>query len=127
MKLRRELGFVSRQIRALVVGKSDCLATPVPVDRKDKLRDICQANQKYSRQRSAFTAVTTDNGAMVVRLFQDTSEAWPQGEYGCFETWTQAQGFASILNRAYGLDAVEARHIVVSAILAAASCTRQKP
>ena len=110
MKLWRELGFVRRQIRALVAGKSDCLATPV-----------------VTEQRSVFAAVTTDNGAIVVRLFEDTSEAWPHGEYGCFETWTQAQGFASMLNRAYGLDPVEARHIVVSASLAAASCTGQKP
>jgi hypothetical protein len=51
---------------------------------------------------------------------------WPQQGYGCFETWTQAQSFASMLNQKYGIDPVEARHIVVSASLAAASSGRQK-
>jgi hypothetical protein len=62
---------------------------------------------------------------MVVRVLADTSHVWPQQEYGCFETWTQAQVFASMLNEKYSVDPVEARHIVVSASLAAES-SRQK-
>jgi hypothetical protein len=76
-------------------------------------------------QRSAFAVVTTQEGAIVARVLADTSDVWPQQEYGCFETWTQAQGFASMLNQKYGIDPVEARHIVVSANLAAES-SRQK-
>lgn len=126
MKLSRELALVSRQIRALVAGKSGCLAMPAPVDRRNQPTDVCQANQKHARQRSAFAAVTTENGAVVVRVLLDTPRVWPQREYGYFETWTQAQGFANMLNQAYGLDPVEAQHIVVSASLAAAKSSRQK-
>jgi hypothetical protein len=77
-------------------------------------------------QRSAFAVVTTQEGAIVVRVLADTPDVWPQQEYGCFETWTQAQGFASMLNQRYGIDPVEATHIVVSASLAAASSSKQK-
>ncbi len=77
-------------------------------------------------QRSAFAVVTTQEGAIVVRVLADTPDVWPQQEYGCFETWTQAQGFASMLNQRYGIDPVEAMHIAVSASLAAASSSKQK-
>jgi hypothetical protein len=77
------------------------------------------------QRRSAFAAITTQEGAVVVRVLADTSDVCPQQEYGCFETWTQAQVFASMLNEKYGIDPVEARHIVVSASLAAES-SRQK-
>jgi hypothetical protein len=77
------------------------------------------------QRRSAFAAITTQEGAVVVRVLADTSDVWPQQEYGCFETWTQAQGFASMLNQKYGIDPVEARHIIVSASLATGS-SRQK-
>lgn len=56
---------------------------------------------------------------MVVRLVKDTAAVWPQEEYGSFETWTQAQDFANLLNQSNGIDVVEARYIVVSARLAA--------
>ncbi len=126
MKLSRELAVVSRQIHALVAGKSHCLAMPAPGNRRNYLTDGCKASQKHTGQRSAFAAVTTENGAVVVRVLQDSSGMWPQNEYGCFETWTQAQGFASLLNQAYGIDPVEAQHIVVSASLAAARSSKQK-
>jgi hypothetical protein len=77
------------------------------------------------QRRAAFAAITIQEGAMVVRVLADTSDVWPQQEYGCFETWTQAQVFASMLNEKYGVDPVEARQIVVSASLAAES-SRQK-
>jgi hypothetical protein len=70
---------------------------------------------------SAFAAETTDAGPMVVRLVKDTAAVWPHEEYGRFETWTQAQDFANLLNQRNGIDAVEARYIVVSARLAAQS------
>lgn len=76
-------------------------------------------------RRSAFAAISTQEGAVVVRVRADSSAVWAQQEYGCFETWTQAQVFASMLNEKYGIDPVEARHIVVSASLAADS-SRQK-
>jgi hypothetical protein len=77
------------------------------------------------QRRSAFAAITTQEGAIVVRVLADTPDVWPQQKYGCFETWTQAQVFASMLNEKYGIDPVEARRIVVSASLAAES-SRQK-
>ncbi len=125
-KLSRELALVSRQIRGLMAGKSHCLAMPAPVNRRNHLTNGRKANQTHTGQRSAFAAVTTESGAVVVRVLQDSSGVWPQNEYGCFETWTQAQGFASMLNQAYGIDPVEAQHIVVSASLAAATSGRQK-
>jgi len=113
MKLSRELATVSRQIRAVVVGKPRCLPMRAPVK--------ANKNGARARQRSAFAAVATEDGAVVVRVLQDTSGVWPQKEYGRFETWTQAQGFASVLNQRYGIDPIEAQHIVVSATLAAAT------
>jgi hypothetical protein len=77
------------------------------------------------QRRSAFAAITIQKGAMVVRVLADASDVWPQQQYACFDTWTQAQVFASMLNEKYGIEPVEARHIVVSASLAAES-SRQK-
>jgi len=121
MKLSRELATVSRQIRALVVGKPRCLPMPAPAKAATNGMGGCQANETRIRQRSAFAAVATEDGAVVVRVLKDKSGTWPQKEYGRFETWTQAQGFASMLNQRYGLDPIEAQHIVVSASLAAAT------
>jgi hypothetical protein len=74
----------------------------------------------------AFAARATDNGAVVVRVFENTSLVCPQKEYGRFDTWTQAQVFASLLNQEYGIDPAEARYIVVSATLAACKSAKQK-
>jgi hypothetical protein len=126
MKLSQELASVSRQIRGLVGGKARCLAMPAPGKSSKHRTNGCKANGKHARQRSAFAAVATENGAVVVRVLEDTSEAWPQKEYGRFETWTQAQGFATMLNQRYGIDPVEAQHIVVSASLAGARSSKQK-
>ena len=70
-------------------------------------------------QRFAFTAVMTANGAVVARVLERTYGSWPQQQYGCFETWTQAQKVATVLNESYGIDAIEAQHIVISSSLAA--------
>src|SRR5258706_11186861 len=121
-KLSREVASVSRQIRALIAGKAHCVAMPSPAKRGDLLSE----GHRTSRQGSAFAAVNVENGAVVVRVRKDTSEVWPQTEYGRFETWTQAQSFATMLNQRYGLDIMEAQHIIVSASLAAATSREEK-
>lgn len=122
MKLSRDLDGLSREIRALVVGTAQCLTMAAPTRREGHLG----RKNETSKQRFAFAAVNTENGAFVARVREDTSQVWPQNEYGRFETWTQAQGFAAILNQRYGLDVIEVQHIVVSAGLAAAKSRRQK-
>jgi hypothetical protein len=122
MKLSRELLGVSREIRALVVGTARCLTMPARTRREGPLG----RKNETSRQRFAFAAVNTENGAFVARVREDTSQVWPQNEYGRSESWTQARGFAGTLNQRYGLDVVEAQHIVVSASLAAAKGRGQK-
>lgn len=122
MKLSRELVGVSREIRALVVGTTNCLTVAAPTKREGHLG----RKNETSRPRSAFVAVNAENGAFVARVREDTSQVWPQKEYGRFETWTQAQGFAAILNQRYGLDVIEVQHIVVSAGLAGAKSRGQK-
>jgi hypothetical protein len=126
MKLSRELVSVSRQIRALVLGKKHCLAMPAPVNRNNHPTNGFKAKGTHAGPCSAFAAISTENGAVVVRVLKDKSGVWPQKEYGRFETWTQAQGFATMLNQRYGIDPVEAQHIVVSASLAAARSRKQK-
>jgi hypothetical protein len=120
-KLSRELASVSRQICALVLGKAGCIAMPAPAR-------VCNplSEGRTSGQRSAFAAVNVENGAVVVRVRKDTSAVWPQNQYGRFETWTQAQSFATMLNQRYGIDIMEAQHIVVSASLAADTSREQK-
>ena len=116
MKLSRELAAVSNQIRGLVSGEADCLAMPTPTDAGSQVGTDSKGQD--ARERFAFTAVITESGAEVVRVQADTSALWPQQEYGCFETWTQAQDFATVLNQTHGIDPMEAQHIVVSANLA---------
>ena len=82
--------------------------------------------RRTSGQRSAFAAVNVENGAVIVRVRKDTSAVWPQSEYGRFETWTQAQSFATMLNQRYGIDIMEVQQIVVSASLAADTSREQK-
>lgn len=118
MKLSRELAAVSHQIRGLVVGEARCLAMPAPADAGNQAGSDFKVKGQETRERFAFTAVITKTGAEVVRVVADTSALWPQQEYGSFETWTEAQDFATVLNQAYGIDPIEAQHIVVSANLA---------
>src|ERR1700675_5200386 len=61
------------------------------VKRRNYLTNGCKANRIHAGQRSAFAAVSTENGAVVVHVLQDSSGVWLQNEYGYFETWTQAQ------------------------------------
>ena len=119
MKLSQELETVSDQIRAKVDGKALCVATSAPAVASRRRVNGGKLQGANARQRFAFTAVMTENGAVVVRVWEETSGIWPQQEYGRFETWTQALEFATILNQSYGIDLMEAQHIVVSANLAA--------
>jgi len=101
-------------------GTAPCLSMPAPPKRGGQL----SRKNETSRRRFAFAAVNTENGAFVARLREDTPEVCPQKEHGRFETWTQAQGFAAILNQKYGLDGIEVQCIEVSAGLAAAKAGR---
>jgi hypothetical protein len=116
MKLSQELASMVRQLRSLMLSKIQFS----PPD-QNSIYGVSLRKRAQGSRRSAFSAVPTEDGAVVVLVLQDTIGAWPQKEYGYFETWTQAQEFAGMLNDRFGLDPVEARHIVVSAILAAAN------
>jgi hypothetical protein len=119
MKLSRELAAMSNQIRGLSAGKAPYLAMPTPVDaRRNLAENNSTVGATEARQPFAFTAVITETGAMVVRVVADTAGFCPQEEYGCFETWTEAQDFAAVLNQTHGIDPMEAQYIVVSASLA---------
>jgi hypothetical protein len=119
MRLSRELAAMSNQIRGLSAPGAPCLVMPAPVDaRGNHVGNNSKASATEARQRFAFTAVITETGAVVARVLADTSAFCPQEEYGCFETWTQAQDFATVLNQTYGIDPMEAQYIVVSASLA---------
>jgi hypothetical protein len=119
MKLSRELASVSSLIRGLVAGKAPSVAVPMPVDTG---RSHEGNNRKVSETetggRFAFAASVTETGAVIVRVLADTSAACHQEEYGRFETWTQAQDFATVLNQMYGIQPMEAQHIVIGAALA---------
>lgn len=119
MKLSRELAAMSNQIRGLSAHREPCLVMPAPVDaRRNHGRNNSKASATEARERFAFTAVITGTGARVVRVVADTSGFCPQEEYGCFETWTEAQDFATVLNQRCGIEPMEAQYIVVSASLA---------
>ena len=121
-ELSRQLASLSRQIRSLLGDQAHCIAMPTPAKRASLLSQ----SHRHPGQCSAFAAVNDESGAIVVRVRKDTSAVWPQKEYGHFETWTQAQSFAATLNQRYGIDVLEAQHIVVSAKLAAAASRAQK-
>jgi hypothetical protein len=118
-KWSRELAAGSNQIRGLVIGKARCVAMPARADaRSDRARNHGQVSETEGGQRFAFTAVIKEAGAVVVRVLADTPALWPQEEYGYFETWTEAQSFASVLNQTFGIDPNEAQHVIISASLA---------
>lgn len=99
----------------------------------DRGSEVClaalemEAESGQSREATgfAFAARVTRDGAVVVRVRRNSPRVWPLEEYGHFETWTQAQVFAGLLNRELGIDPVEARCIVISASLAA--CAAAQP
>src|ERR1700674_2725171 len=90
-------------------------------------RELAVVSRQIRILAAAFAAVSTENGAVVVHVLQDSSGVWLQNEYGYFETWTQAQGVRQhAQSSVWHLIRVEAQHIVVSASLAAASSSKQK-
>jgi hypothetical protein len=91
--------------------------------RGSKSRDRYPAAE--AQERFAFTAIIREEVAMVVRVVAATGVFRPQQEYGHFETWTEAQAFAALLNHLNGIELVEAQQIVVSATLAS-RCMDQK-
>ena len=94
-----------------------CLA-PVEMD--------AQKGQSSKAHGFAFAARGTRDGAVVVRVSKNSPRVWTLEEYGRFDTWTQAQVFAGLLNREYGIDPVEARCIVISASLAASAAAKPR-
>jgi len=118
MKLSRELVAVSDQIRALTESNSRVASLPL---RKawDGLNGDCELDETNSDPQFAFTAIISEKGAVIARVEANSSVMRLQPEYGCFETWTQAQDFAGVLNQSYGIGLFEAQHIIVSANLAA--------
>ncbi len=119
MKLSRELAAMSNHIRGLSAGKAPYLVIPAPVDaRGNDAGNNSKVCSIEARQPFAFTAVITETGALVARVVADTAGFCPQEEYGCFETWTEAQDFAALLNQTHGIGPMEAQYIVVSASLA---------
>jgi len=98
-------------------GSKVCLA-PVEME--------AQSAQSSEAAGFAFAARGTRDGAVVVRVSRNSPRVWALEEYGRFETWTQAQVFASLLNREFGIDPVEARCIVISASLAAAAAAKPR-
>jgi hypothetical protein len=121
MKLWRQLQCTSQEIRARVVDTAKCMLMPVPHRRSTLLNE----EHEVLGRRSAFAAVTTADGSFVARVLEGTSGAWAQKQYGCFETWTQAQSFAAMLNERHGIDSMEANHIIVSASLASTKSHRR--
>lgn len=115
----RELAAKPNHSRRLEAGKAPYLVMPAPVDaRWNHAGSNSKVCATEARQRFAFTAVIAERGAMVARVVADTPGFWSQREYGCFETWTEAQDFATALNQRYGIEPMEAQYIIVSASLA---------
>lgn len=100
----------------------------------DRGSEVCLASLEMEAQGAqsseapgfAFAARSAQDGAVVVRVRRNSPRVWPLEEYGHFETWTQAQVFAGLLNRELGIDPVEARCIVISASLAATAAAKRK-
>jgi hypothetical protein len=125
MKLSRELASVSRQIRGLMAGKGRCLPMPMLVTTGNPRTHGCKANGRRDRRRSAFAAVAGENGAVVVRVLEGTSGAWQQRSMVALRPGRRHRASPACSIQRYGIDPVEARHIVVSASLAARSVRQE--
>src|ERR1700676_3689193 len=66
---------------------------------------------------AAFMAEFCGESAVVCLVFEDCPEPDIKPEFGEFETWTQANAVAIELNNALGINCLEARRIVVAAML----------
>jgi len=71
------------------------------------------------RDRFAFTAKYWGDTAVVCRSTEDRPGPIVEQEFGEFETWTQANAFATRLNAGLEIDPSEAAQLMVSSILRA--------
>ena len=78
-----------------------------------------QAIEAYIQGRFAFTAKYWGDAAVVCRATEDRRGPSVQQEFGRFETWTQANAFATRLNEGLEIDPTEADQIITSSILGA--------
>lgn len=69
------------------------------------------------QERLAFTASFWGQAAVVCRAVDGRPGPLVDQEFGPFETWTQANAFATRLNEGLDLDSTEAQQIVISSIL----------
>ena len=69
------------------------------------------------QERIAFTAKYWDDKAVVCRSSEDSPGPAVDQEFGEFETWTQANAFATRLNEGLEIPPAEAEQIITSAIL----------
>jgi len=74
--------------------------------------------------RFAFTAKYWGDVAVVCRATEDRPGPSVQQEFGQFETWTQANAFATRLNEGMEIDPAEADRIITSSILSASELLR---
>lgn len=74
--------------------------------------------------RIAFTAGLWGDAAVVCRAVEGRPGPVVDPQFGLFDTWTHANDFASSLNQGLEIDALEARQIVTSAILATSDVLR---
>jgi hypothetical protein len=76
------------------------------------------------QDRFAFTASYWGKGAVVCRAIED--RPWPvvELEFGEFETWTQANFFATRLNEELDIHHAEAERIITSAFLCTSEALR---
>lgn len=76
------------------------------------------------QDRFAFTASYWGKGAVVCRAIE--GQPWPvvEREFGEFETWTQANFFATCLNERLDIHYAEAEQIITSAFLCTGEALR---
>jgi hypothetical protein len=80
MKLSRELESVSNQIRAAVVGGARNGVIAAPAVTRGHAANGGHPKGAGARQRFAFTAVMTENGAVIAQVLEQTYGIWPQQE-----------------------------------------------
>jgi hypothetical protein len=71
----------------------------------------------HMHDRLAFTAKYWGDGAVVCRAKENCTGPVVDQEFGQFQTWTQANAFASRLNEGLEIDTIEAEQIVAGSTL----------
>jgi hypothetical protein len=77
------------------------------------------------QDRFAFTARYWGDAAVVCRAKEDLPGPVVNQEFGQFQTWTQANAFASRLNEGLEIDSTEAEHIITGSILHTSKLLRE--